>query len=60
MTGTQILTLLAVIQALVDSGKATYDAIQGALTKVGATPEDFATAKATLREISERRHKEQG
>lgn len=55
MTGAQILMLLTVIQGLVESGRATYDAIQGALTKVGATPEDFAKAKATLAEISARR-----
>ncbi len=55
MTLTQILALLSVAQDLIATGRASYEAVKAALIGLGATPEQFDQAEATLADISARR-----
>lgn len=55
MTPMQIIALLTVSQDLIETGKATWAAIKQAMYGLGATPEQFDAAEATLTEIRDRR-----
>jgi len=54
----QMIALLSVSNDLITAGTATWAAIRQALIAVGATPEQFDAAEATLTEISARRRRD--